>query len=79
MLRHSLHMDRSRGDVGAASMMREAVVGVVPGNIFRCSPRETVASLPGRDCNGKAGRFPEKLLSDRSETWVTDSESRLEF
>ena len=66
ILKHSLHIDRSRGDVGEASMMREPDVVFVPGNILRCSPRETVTN-PGKGRKGKGGRVSEKL-SDSSET-----------
>jgi hypothetical protein len=65
ILKHSLHMDRSRGDVGEASMIREAVVVVVAGNIFRCSPRDTVAKCC-KELKGKTGRDSEKL--ERAET-----------
>jgi len=76
ILKHSLNMERSRGDVGEASMIRVAVVAVVPGNIFRCSPRETVA-IHGKAQTGKTGIGSERL--ERAETWVTDSESKFEF
>ena len=66
MLKHSLHIDRSRGDVGEASKMRGRVDVFEPGNILRCSPRETVTN-PGKGHMGKGGRLSEKA-SDRSET-----------